>query len=117
MFDELPCTALNTSAMSEDQLLEVPGKKPIERLSRQISMDERKPDVQRHAPARRLYAGKPEKGIANRLTGGDRMVLDQIVEDHGAGFSMEEKNFFDQGVSSECKLIEVVGPIARRRIA
>ena len=45
-----------------------------------------------------------------------RMNLDQIVEDDRARLFVKEKDFFDEGVAFEGKLVEVVLPGLRRLV-
>ena len=78
------CIFLDTGAMSDDQLVEVPRKQLVERLPCKVSIREGQPDVERNAAMLRCNAGKLEQGIEKGLTLRHRMNLDQIIQDDSA---------------------------------
>jgi hypothetical protein len=79
-------------------------------------MDEREPPIERDTAVWVRASGKPENGVADGSAFERRDILDQIVEDDGAGGLMEEHHFLYQRIALERKLIQVCGPARRRRV-
>src|SRR5215831_11485837 len=73
-------------------------------------MNKGKPDVEPDAPMWRYHALQFEHGVAKELAFGQRMNLDEIIENDCARRSVKEKHFFDEWIAFEGKLVEIVLP-------
>ncbi len=98
---EFFCMFLDALAVSDDQLVEVPGKQLFKRSSREIAIREGQPYIERNAAVRMANALEFEQSVAKGLTLHDGMNLNQIIQNHRAGLSMKENHFLDERVAFE----------------
>jgi hypothetical protein len=107
---------LNTDPMSDDQLVEVPRKQLLERLPRQLSIGAGPSDIAWHAARRITHARKFPESISYVPAPCEWMILDKVGHNDRARFPVKERRFFDEAVSPEDELIEVICPTGRRHI-